>query len=105
MERTKISPLVTVLHDINRERLEIDARLPGVDEKKIWLDMKDDRFCISAPENGTEYSGCFLLDHEIDPGKVETKYEDGVFRILTPYKNYWDPLREGFMGRPISVSG
>ena len=105
MERTKISPLVTVLHDINQERLEIDVRLPGVDEKKISLDMKDDRFCISAPKNGTEYSGCFLLDHEIDPGKVETKYEDGVFRILTPYKNYWDPLREGFMGRPISVSG
>jgi HSP20 family protein len=105
MERTTIIPMVTVSHDINQERLEIDVRLPDVDEKKISLDMKNDSFCISAPKNGTEYSGCFLLDHEVDPGTVETKYEDGLFRILTPYKNYWDRLREGFMGRPISVRG
>ncbi len=105
MERTTISPMVTVSHDINREQLEIDVRLPDIDEKRISLDMKGDRFCISAPKDNTEYSGCFLLDHDVDPGKVETKYEDGLFRILTPYKNYWDRLREGFVGRPISVRG
>ena len=105
MERTKISPMVTVSHDMNREQLEIDVRLPDVDEKKISLDMKNDSFCISALKDGTEYSGCFLLDHEIDPGKFETKFEDGLFRIFTHYRNFWDRLREGFMGRPISVRG
>ncbi len=105
MERTKISPMVTISHDINREQLEIDVRLPDVDEKKISLDMKNDSFCISALTDGTEYSGCFLLDHEIDPGKFETSYGDGLLRIFTHYKNFWDRLREGFMGRPISVRG
>ncbi len=97
--------MVTVSHDINRKQLKIDVRLPDVDEKKISLEMKGDSFCISAPKDGTEYSGCFLLDHAVDAAKVETKYEDGFLRILTPYKNYWDRLREGFMGRPISVRG
>ncbi len=105
MERTKLSPLVTLSHDLKTERLEIDVRLPDVDQKNISLDLKDDSFCITAPKNGTEYSGCFLLDHEVQPEKVETKYEEGVFRILAPYRNYWDRLREGFMGRPISVRG
>jgi len=105
MERTKLSPLVTLSHDLNTERLEIDVRLPDVDQKNISLDLKKDSFCITAPKNGTEYSGCFLLDHEVEPEKVETKYEEGVLRILAPYKNYWDRLREGFMGRPITVRG
>jgi hypothetical protein len=34
MGRTIITPIVTVLHDINREQLEIDLRLPDVEEKK-----------------------------------------------------------------------
>ncbi len=97
--------MVRLSHDLNTERLEIDVELPGVDQKNIALDLKSDSFCITAPKNGSEYSGCFLLDHEVEPSKVETRYEEGVFRILTPYKNYWDRLREGFMGRPISVRG
>ncbi len=105
MEKMIITPMVTVAHDLRREQLEIDVRLPDVDEKKISLNMKEDSFCISAPKDGTEYSGCFFLDHKVDRGKVETKYEDGLFRILTPYKNYWDRLREGFGGRPITVRG
>ncbi len=103
MERTIYSPFVTFAHDLSGKRLKIDVQLPDVDEKNISLDMKNDSFCIKAPRNGVEYSGCFLLDHEVEPEKIETKYEDGVFRIFTPFKGweYWDRLREGFAGRPV----
>jgi len=58
---------------------------------------------VSKTPHGVEYSGCFFLDHEVEPEKIETKFEDGVFRIFTPFKGweYWDRLREGFMGRPV----
>jgi len=103
MEKARFSPFVTLSHHLDGQRLRINVELPDVDEKNISLDMKKDSFCISAPRNGVEYSGCFLLDHEVEPEKTETKYEDGVFRIITPFKGweYWDRLREGYMGRPI----
>jgi len=98
-----MSPYVTLSHNLEGQRLEIDVQLPDVDEKNISLDMKRDRFCITAPKNGSEYSGCFLLDHEVESEKIETKYEGGVFRIMTPSKDlgFWDSLREGYMGRPV----
>jgi HSP20 family molecular chaperone IbpA len=103
MERTSYSPFVTLAHDLEGKRLKIDVELPDVDEKNIILDMKKDSFCITAPRNGSQYSGCFLLDHEVEPDRIETKFEDGVLRIFTPFKGwgYWDRLREGFMGRPV----
>ena len=103
MERTKVSPFVTLAHNLDDKRLRIAVELPDVDEKNISLDMKKDSFCITAPRNGTEFSGCFLLDHEVASEKMETKYEGGVFTIMAPFKGseYWDRLREGYMGRPI----
>ncbi len=103
MERPKISPYVTLSHNLEGQRLEIHVQLPDVDEKNISLDMKRDSFCIATPKDGSEYSGCFLLDHEVETDKTETKYEDGVFRIVAPSKDlgFWDSLREGYMGRPV----
>jgi len=103
MERTKVSLFISLSHDLWRKQLKIDVKLPEVDEKNISLEMKEHSFCITAPRNGIEYSGCFLLDYEAEPGKTETKYEDGVFRIFTPFKGSgeWDRLREGYMGRPV----
>ena len=103
MERTRYSPFVTLAHDLDGKRLKIDVEVPDVDEKNISLDMKKDSFCITAPKNGMEYYGCFFLDHEVEPEKTEVKYQDGVYRIMTPFRGweYWDRLREGFMGRPV----
>ena len=100
---TKVIPQVSLCHDIEGRRLRINVELPGVDEKKITMEMKKDSFCISAPRNGIEYSGYFLLDHEIEPDKTETRYENGVFKIITSFKGWehWDRLREAFMGPPI----
>jgi HSP20 family molecular chaperone IbpA len=101
MERERITPLVTIAHDLESKRLRINVELPGVDEKNISLDMKKDHFCVTVPRNGIEYTGCFPLDHEVDTERTETKYEGGILQISTPFKERWDRLREGFAGRPV----
>ncbi len=101
MERNRIIPQISLSHDIFESRLTINVELPGVDEKNISLDMKEDTFCVSAPVDGTEYAGCFPLDHVLESDKVEKRYEGGVLRVVAPYTDRWDRIREGFMGRPI----
>jgi HSP20 family molecular chaperone IbpA len=63
--------------------------LPGVDKSDITLDMRKDSFCVSAPRGEeTEYSGCFMLAHEVVPEKTEAKYESGLLRIFAPIKDW-----------------
>ncbi len=103
MERNKESPRVFLSHNLEAQRLRIEVQLPEVDESKISLDLKKDSFCITVPRNGTEYSGCFLLDHEVEPEKKETRYENDMLSITVPFKGWrhWDRLREGCAGRVV----
>jgi HSP20 family molecular chaperone IbpA len=52
--------------------------------------MRKDSFCVSAPKGqDTEYSGCFMLSHEIVPEKTEAQYESSLLKIFAPIKD-WD---------------
>jgi HSP20 family molecular chaperone IbpA len=87
--KTKVTPCACFSHDDKDERLKIELELPGVDKKDISLDMRKDSFCVSAPRGeDTEYSGCFMLAHEIVPEKAEAKYESGLLRIFAPMKDW-----------------
>jgi HSP20 family protein len=87
--KTRITPCACVSHDDRDGRLKIELELPGVDKKDIKLDMRNDSFCVSAPREDTEYSGCFMLAHEVVPEKTEAKYENGLLQIFAPMKD-WD---------------
>jgi HSP20 family molecular chaperone IbpA len=51
--------------------------------------MRKDSFCVSAPRGeDTEYSGCFMLAHEVTPDKSEAKYESGLLRIYAPMRDW-----------------
>jgi HSP20 family molecular chaperone IbpA len=51
--------------------------------------MRKDSFCVSAPRGeDTEYSGCFILAHEVVPEKSEAKYESGLLTIFAPMKGW-----------------
>ena len=87
--RTKVTPCACFSHDDKDERLKIELELRGVDKKDISLDMRKDSFCVSAPRGeDTEYSGCFMLAHEIVPERAEAKYESGLLRIFAPIKDW-----------------
>jgi HSP20 family molecular chaperone IbpA len=87
--RIKVMPCACFSHDDQGGRLRIDMELPGVDKKDILLEMRKDSFCVSAPRGeDTEYSGCFMLAHEVMPEKTEAKYESGLLRIFSPIKGW-----------------
>jgi HSP20 family molecular chaperone IbpA len=86
--KTKVAPCACFSYDDKDERVKIELELPGVDKKDISLDMRKDSFCVSAPRGeDTEYSGCFMLAHEVVPEKAEAKYESGLLRIFAPIKD------------------
>ena len=90
MDKTRVTPCTCFSHDDQQGRLKIDVELPGVDKNNISLEMRKDSFCVSAPKGEeTEYSGCFLLAHEVEPDKTEARYESGLLKIFAPIKD-WD---------------
>jgi HSP20 family protein len=85
--RMLVTPCACVSHDDKNGRLKIELELPGVDKKDISLEMRKDSFCVSAPRGeDTEYSGCFMLAHEVVPENSEAKYESGLLTISAPMK-------------------
>jgi len=86
--KTKVTPCACISHDDKDGRLKIELELPGVDKKDITLDMRKDSFCVSAPREDTEYSGCFMLAHEVVPEKTEAKYESGLLKVFAPIKDW-----------------
>ena len=86
--RSKVTPCACFSHDDKDGRFKIELELPGVDKKDIKLDMRKDSFCVSAPRGeDTEYSGCYMLAHEIVPEKTEARYESGLLRVFAPIKD------------------
>jgi HSP20 family molecular chaperone IbpA len=63
--------------------------LTGVEKKDIKLEIRKDSFCVTAQGGeDTEYSGCFMLAHEVVPEKTEAKYESGLLRIFAPIRDW-----------------
>ena len=89
-DKTKLTPCACFSHDETAGRLKIEVEMPGVNKNDIKLDMRSDSFCLSAPRgDDTEYSSCFMLSHEVEAGKTEAKYENGLLKIFSPIKG-WD---------------
>ena len=88
-ERLKVTPCACFSHDDKGGQLKIEMELPGVDKKDIRLEMRKDSFCVTAQRGeDTEYSGCFMLAHEVVPEKTEAKYESGLLRIFAPIRDW-----------------
>lgn len=83
MER--IEPCTCFYPDDKIGRLNIEVRLPGVNQKDVKLDMKSNSLCVSALRGQEiEYSGCFALSPEIEPDRAESKFEGDSLRIFAP---------------------
>jgi HSP20 family molecular chaperone IbpA len=85
MEKDKVTPCACFSHDDGRLKVDIE---PGVDKRNISLEMRKNSFCVSAPREGSEYSGCFMFAHEVEPEKAEAKFESGLLRIYAPIKDW-----------------
>ena len=92
-DKIRINPCACFSHDSTSGRLMIEVELPGANKSDIKLDMRSDSLCLSAPRGDeAEYSTCFMLSHEVEPGKTEAKYENGLLRIFSPIKGWEDKV-------------
>ena len=88
MER--IEPCTCFSFDDQAGRLRIEVKLPGVKEKDVTLEMKNDNFSVRAPKaENIEYSGCFPLPREIESDQVEVKFESEYLKIIAPAVRDW----------------
>ena len=63
------------------EKLVVIAELPGVEEKDIHLEVKDDVLDLSAEAKDRKYSKEVLLPSPIDADSMESSYKNGVLEI------------------------
>jgi len=90
-------PAVDVLETMNE--LIVLADMPGVDNKNVDIDLRDNQLTITgrleAPESDKEvslykefnwgdYFRQFTLSDIIDQSKISAKMEDGVLRLTLP---------------------
>jgi len=71
---------LTDLFDEENELLVI-IEMPGVDEKDIHMDLKEDILEISAVGRKTKYRKELLLPLKVNPENMESKYNNGVLEI------------------------
>jgi len=100
-EGTRPGPVFIPAVDIldNQEGITILADMPGVDNKKVDIDLRDNQLTINGLIDQIEtekevplyrefqwgnYFRQFTLSEAIDQNKITAKMEDGVLRLILP---------------------
>jgi len=72
-------PIIDILDE--GEKLVVIAELPGVEEKDIHLEVKDDILSLSSEAKDRKYSKEVLLPSPVDADSAESSYKNGVLEI------------------------
>ena len=72
-------PLVDVLDE--GDHVVVLAELPGVEEKDIHLEVKDDILELTAEARDRKYSKEVLLPSEVEADIMESSYRNGILEI------------------------
>jgi HSP20 family protein len=72
-------PIVDVFDE--GEKLVVIAELPGVEERDIHLEAKDDILILSAEARDRKYSKEVLLPSSVDADSMESTYKNGILEI------------------------
>lgn len=81
-ENNIVTPSVCVSHDEKQYNIEVE--LPGVKKEDIDFEMSENWFCLKAPRKDENFSGCWVLVHEIKPDEAKAKFENGLLSIDVP---------------------
>lgn len=95
VEKMRFVPEVYISHDEKEYKIIIE--LPGIAKEDIKnFEMNDFGFCLNAPLENFEYSGCWSLAHKIDPDKVKAKFKNGLLNVTVP-------LTGEFSGKKVTI--
>jgi HSP20 family molecular chaperone IbpA len=86
-----VSPDVCVFSDENRETLNIQIELPGVDKNNIDLQFYEDGFYVVAKGENTRYMGSYSIIFPVQPEKAIANYSNGLLTINIPFKKPFQP--------------
>ncbi len=83
-ERPVMVPNASFCHD--DKEYTVDFELPGVDKEHIEVEVGSQSLCVTGSRDDADFSGCYMLAHEVDKDKAEAKYENGLLRLKLPLK-------------------
>ncbi|MCJ7578657.1 MAG: Hsp20 family protein [candidate division Zixibacteria bacterium] len=72
-------PLVDIFDEANK--ITIIAEIPGVEEEKIKIEIKDDILELKAEDSDKKYQKEILLPSKVKEESVRSTYKNGVLKI------------------------
>ncbi|MFQ5800948.1 MAG: Hsp20/alpha crystallin family protein [Candidatus Hydrothermarchaeales archaeon] len=73
-------PIIDVFEEA--DYVQVVAELPGVEEKDIKYELKEDKILtITSLNAGKKYCKEVFLSCPVDPEKVESKYKNGILEL------------------------
>ena len=85
-EKFKMFAEVCSHMDEDNSKLNLEVCIPGVKKEDIKLRMHEGGFDVSAPAETVEYAGAYAFCCPVKPGEAKANYEDGLLRIVVPFK-------------------
>lgn len=99
----EVAPQIRIDVSEDKENYKVHAEIPGVKKEDIHVDVDGNQVSISAEtrqekevKEGTKVlrseryygkvSRSFFLENEIDDGKADAEYKDGVLELTLPKK-------------------
>ena len=89
--RIRVAPNTIAYADEENLKLVVEFAIPGAPTDTIDLKLLPDSVHLTAPARDIEYVSSLALAWTVKPDKAEAIYENGLLRIVVPFK---DPMED-----------
>lgn len=91
-------PFVTSFLDDEKDQLRVTAEMPGVDKKRVKVEVLDEQLILRAEGDDRKYEKTLRLGAPVDPDSAKARYNNGVLEVTLDLKKPAKPK-----GRDVKV--